>query len=89
MPTPGVPPNNATVLSLSSTQFEFPIVEYRPFRSFSMDQSSSVLIQFYYGIEVTNGTGTVVAPVGAPAPSLKNVQMLGLRFVFDWRHYLR
>jgi hypothetical protein len=24
MPTPGVPPNNATVLSLSSTQFDFP-----------------------------------------------------------------
>jgi hypothetical protein len=89
IPTPGVPPNNATVLSLSSTQFEFPIVEYRPFRSFSMDQSSSVLIQLYYAIDVPNGTGTVTSPTGAPAPSLQNIQMLGLRVMFDWRHYFR
>lgn len=89
IPTPGVPPNNATVLSLASTQFEFPIVEYRPFRSFSMDQSSSLLLQFYYAIDVPNGTGTVTSPAGAPAPNLRNIQMLGLRVVFDWRNYFR
>jgi len=89
IPTPGVPPNNATVLALASTQFEFPIVEYRPFRSFSLDQSSSLLIQLYYAIDVPNGTGTVTEPVGAPAPGLQNIQMLGLRVVFDWRHYFR
>jgi hypothetical protein len=89
IPTPGVPPNNATVLSLSSIQYEFPIVEYRPFRSFSLDQSSSVLIQLYYAIDVPSGSGTVTSPVGAPAPNLQNIQMLGLRFVFDWRHYFR
>jgi hypothetical protein len=89
IPTPGVPPNNATALSLASTQFEFPIVEYRPFRYFSLDQSSSLLIQLYYAIDVPNGTGTVTSPVGAPAPSLQNIQMLGLRVVFDWRHYFQ
>ena len=55
IPTPGVPPNNVTALALSSIQYEFPIIEYRPFRSFSMDQSSSVLIQLYYAIDMTNG----------------------------------
>jgi hypothetical protein len=89
IPTAGVPPNNATVLALSSIQYEFPIVEYRPFRSFSLDQSSSVLIQLYYAIDRPSGTGTVTSPVGAPAPSLQNIQMLGLRVVFDWRHYFR
>jgi len=89
IPTSGIQPNNATVLSLSSIQYEFPIVEYRPFRSFSLDQSSSLLIQLYYAIDVPSGTGTVTSPVGAPAPSLQNIQMLGLRVVFDWRHYFR
>jgi hypothetical protein len=87
IPTAGVPPNNATSLALSSIQYEFPIVEYRPFRSFALDQSSSVLIQLYYAIDVPSGTGTVTSPVGAPAPSLQNIQMVGLRVVFDWRHY--
>jgi len=65
-----------------------PIVEYRPFGSFSLDQSSSVLIQLYYAIDVPSGSGTVISPVGAP-PSLQNIQMVGLRVVFDWRHYFR
>ena len=89
IPTAGLPPNNATVLALSSIQYEFPIVEYRPFRSFSLDQSSSVLIQLYYAIDMPSGNGSVQSPVGAPAPSLQNIHMLGLRAVFDWRHYFR
>jgi hypothetical protein len=89
IPTQGVPPNNTTVLALSSIQYEFPIVEYRPFRSFSLDQSSSVLIQLYYAVDVPSGSGSVTSPVGGPAPSLQNIQMVGLRAVFDWRHYFR
>ena len=89
MSTPGVPPNDVTALALSSIQYEFPIIEYRPFRSFSLDQSSSVLIQLYYAIDTPSRTGTVTSPVGAPAPSLQNIQIVGLRVVFDWRHYFR
>ena len=35
------------VISYRSTMIEFPIVEYRPFRSFDADQRSSLFIQIY------------------------------------------
>jgi hypothetical protein len=35
IPTPGVPPVEFTLVSLKSLQMEFPIMEYRPFRTFS------------------------------------------------------
>ncbi len=46
----GIP--NLFILSYESTQFEFPILEYRPFRSFSTNQSSSLLVQLYGGFDV-------------------------------------
>jgi BASS family bile acid:Na+ symporter len=43
---PLVPGNNGTVhISYSSTKFDITILEYNPFRTFSMDQSSSMIIQ--------------------------------------------
>ncbi len=87
-PTPGVPPLNSTSVELRSIQWEFPVVEYRPFRSFSTDQSSSLLIQLYFGVDVPTGS-TVTAPVGAPKPELQNIWVGGLRVIFDWRHYFR
>jgi hypothetical protein len=88
LPTPGVPPSDATTVDLRSIKWEFPIVEYRPFRSYSTDQSSSVLVQLYFGVDVPTGS-TVTAPVGAPKPELQNIWLGGLRVVFDWRHYFR
>lgn len=44
--------NEFYILSYESTQFEFPIIEYRPFRSFATNQSSSLLIQLYGGFDV-------------------------------------
>ena len=29
----------------------------------------------------------IVSPLGAPAPSLKTVYSIGVRLIFDWRHY--
>ena len=52
------------------------------------DQSSSVLVQLYFGVDVPTGS-TVTAPVGAPKPELQNIWLGGLRVVFDWRHYFR
>jgi hypothetical protein len=62
--TPGVGPTNATVVSLRSLQVELPILEYRPFRSFALDQSSSLLVQFYAGFD-TPLQASVVSPEGA------------------------
>lgn len=76
----------AYVVSYQSTQLEFPIIEYRPFRSFSNDQSSTLLIQLYGGVDIPFNVNSV-EPVGVPAPQLQNVWYVGARLVFDWRHY--
>ena len=31
---------------------------------------------------------SVVSPAGAPNPNLDTIPVVGLRVVFDWRHYL-
>lgn len=77
------------ILSYRSTLFEFPIVEYRPFKTFDVGQRSSMFIQLYGGfdipsnIEVLESTGN-----SESTPELKTVWSLGLRLIFDWRHYL-
>jgi hypothetical protein len=86
--TPGVGPANATLVSFRSLQVELPILEYRPFRSFALDQSSSLMIQFYAGFD-TPLQSSVVSPEGAPKPALRTVGLGGIRVVFDWRYYLQ
>ena len=85
--TPGVGPIDATLVALRSLQVELPILEYRPFRSFALDQSSSLLIQFYAGFD-TPLQSSVVSPAGAPKPELRTIGLGGIRVVFDWRYYL-
>jgi len=76
------------ILSYRSTLFEFPIVEYRPFKTFDVGQRSSMFIQLYVGfdipgnVEVLSSSGDVES-----TPELKTVWNLGLRLIFDWRHY--
>jgi hypothetical protein len=86
--TPGVEPANATLVAFRSLQVELPILEYRPFRSFALDQSSSLMIQFYAGFD-TPLQSSVVSPEGAPNPGLRTVGLGGIRVVFDWRYYLQ
>jgi len=74
------------LITLKSTQFDFPIVEYRPFRTFSLDQSSSLVIQINFGVDIPHSE-SVVAPDGASVPDLKSVWYVGLRIAFDWRSY--
>jgi hypothetical protein len=76
-----------SILSYRSTQFEFPILEYRPFRSFSTDQSSGLLIQFYGGIDVPHDV-QVLTPASNTTPELKTIWYIGTRVVFNWRYYL-
>jgi hypothetical protein len=86
--TPGVGPTNTTLVSLRSLQVELPILEYRPFRTFALHQSSSLMIQFYAGFD-TPLQSSVVLPEGAPKPGLRTVGLGGIRVVFDWRYYLQ
>lgn len=87
IPTPGIPPNGITQIHLRSIRVDFPILEYRPFRTFSQNQSSGLTFQFFTGFDMPNGA-SVVEPIGAPTPRLHTVVTGGLRMVFDWRHYV-
>ena len=80
------PGETARTVQFKSTSFELPILEYRPYRAFSTNQSSSVLIQLFAGIDVPRGASTIL-PAGAAVPALRTVEFVGLRLVFDWRYY--
>jgi len=88
IPTPGIAPINSTQIHLRSVRLDFPILEYRPFRTFSQNQSSALAFQFFTGFDEPN-RASVVEPVGAPKPSLHTIVTGGLRIVFDWRHYVK
>ena len=88
IPTPEVPPDGLTQVAANALQVEFPILEYRLFRAFSLTQSSGMIIQPYVGFDKPSSP-TVVSPAGAPAPNLRTVTTAGIRVVFDWRHYLK
>ena len=84
---PSVAPGGlGRAVNFKSTSYELPILEYRPYRAFSTNQSSSVLVQLFAAADVPRGS-TVRFPVGAPAPELRTVWSIGLRLVFDWRYY--
>jgi hypothetical protein len=48
---PVTPDASARLVALRSIAFEFPIVEYQPFRHFSMDQTSMLLFQVVGGFQ--------------------------------------
>ncbi len=68
-----------------SILFDFPILEYRPYRSFSSNQSSSVIIQLYGSADVPQSNEPIV--IDGISQSLSTVWAVGIRLVFDWRHY--
>ncbi len=74
------------VFSLYTTQFDFPILEYRPMRSFSSGQSASLVFQLYGGFDIP-GKRTSVYPSDYPLPDVKTTWFAGLRMSFDWRYY--
>ena len=86
MPTPGVAPVNQTVVKFRSIGLDVPILEWRIFRTFSVDKSSGLGIQLYAGFDRPTSS-SVVEPAGAPKPSLHTIVTGGVRVVFDWRHY--
>ena len=80
--------NDIYVISYRSTQLEVPIVEYRPFRSFETDKRSSLFIQIFGGVDFPHNVEVLETLLNTEtAPDLKTVWTIGLRLVFDWRHY--
>ena len=75
------------VAAIRSVRVEAPLLEYRPLRSFSTDQTSSLLIQFYISVDHVTRMD-VIAPVGAAKFPTKDIVGTGFRLLFDWRHYL-
>jgi hypothetical protein len=88
LPTPGVPPNGSTLVSLNSLQVEFPVFEYRLFRDFSVNQSSGLMLQPYAGFDTPTSV-SVNSPTDAPTPDAHTIVTTGVRVVFDWRYYLK
>ena len=74
------------VVNYKSVFVDLPILEYRPYRSFGSNQSSTILFQLFAGADYPYGD-SVESPVGASPVSLRPAYSLGLRMVFDWRYY--
>jgi hypothetical protein len=78
--------DKTALVNFKSTQLDFPIVEYRPFRTFSLDQSSSLVIQLNFGVDIPHDE-SLVLPEGIETPELQPVWYVGFRAAFDWRYY--
>lgn len=87
IPVSGTAPVRTPIVSVRSIQVELPLVEYRPFRTFSMNQSSSLVFQLYGGVDIPTKV-SVYAPEDAPLPDVRNNWFAGMRVAFDWRYYL-
>jgi len=74
------------IVTFKSTSYELPILEFRPYRSFSMNQSSSIIFQLYGGVDVPRSAKVVIPEDGDPV-DLDTIWFLGLRMAFDWRYY--
>ncbi|MCW8806224.1 MAG: hypothetical protein OQK56_07175, partial [Ignavibacteriaceae bacterium] len=79
--------NASSLLTYKSVQLDFPVVEYRPFRTFSLDQSSSLRVYFSFGVDFPYDS-QVILPEGGTLPELKPIWNIGLTAEFDWRYYL-
>jgi hypothetical protein len=84
IPNPGSP---SYLVTYRSTKFDFPILEYSPVRTFSLNQSSSLIIQLTAGFDLPQVT-SVILPAGEAPPSLKTTWYGGIRILFDWRRYM-
>jgi hypothetical protein len=76
----------ARLVALRSLALDLPVLEYRPFRSFSLNQASILVVQAYAGFDAP-GAVEVIAPATAPLPEVSTIFRFGVRLAFDWRHY--
>jgi hypothetical protein len=78
--------NSPYLVAVRSIKLDFPVLEYRPFRTFSTDQSSSLTIQLGAGVDFPTVTHAI-SPVNLTVPDLSPIWTVGVRMVFDWRYY--
>jgi len=81
-------PNNSTTVAVQyrSTKLDFPLLEYRPLRTFSQEQTSSLMLQLSIGVDMPHDAETIL-PMGDATPELKNIWYSSLRIIFNWRKY--
>ena len=81
--TPG---GSDRLVGYRSMYFDLPVLEYRPFRAFSSNQSATLMLQLFTGVTVPY-SANVILPAGAPEVDLSPVWSVGLRLILDWRYY--
>jgi hypothetical protein len=79
-------PGSLVLFSMRTTHLDFPILEYRPVRTFSKRQSASLVLQINAGVDLP-GKVTMIEPADIPPVNLKPVWFAGIRIAFDWRYY--
>jgi hypothetical protein len=83
---PGDTAGSIRLVGVRSTAIELPVLEFRPYRQYSANQSSALLMQLFTGVDMPRG-GQVELPAGQPNVPLHNVWFVGVRIAFDWRYY--
>lgn len=75
--------------SMYTTRFEFPILEYRPFRTYSSRQTGSLLFQIHAGFDIPGKRAIIYVPddYTGGLPDTQTVWFAGIRLVFDYRYY--
>jgi len=79
-------PGNLALVSMHSLHIDFPILEYRPVRTFSRRQSASLLLQINAGVDIPRKE-VMIEPVYPDPLKLKHIWFVGIRLAFDWRYY--
>ncbi len=82
---PHAPPQMCDV-EVQSTEWDFPIVEYRAFRTFAARQSYTAILQLGAGVDRPT-EARVVDFREAPTPDLRTRRFVFMRLTFDVRHY--
>jgi hypothetical protein len=83
-------PDDVGYYSMYTTRFEFPIVEYRPFRTYSSRQTGSLLFQLHAGFDIPGKRDILMAPnegTYTVMPETNTIWFAGIRLVFDYRYY--
>jgi hypothetical protein len=73
-------------IAVKSLQWDFPVLEYRPFREYGTRYSFAAFLQLGLGLDHPVSAVIVNQP-GAPAPRLQNRYLAYLRIFFDGRRY--
>lgn len=75
--------------SMYTTRLEFPVVEYRPFRTYSTRQTGSLKFQLLAGFDIPGERTTIFVPddYTGGLPETQTVWFAGIRLVFDYRYY--